>query len=259
MAGEYGGADIAPPLSTLSGMALMVGNPRMRLKILAALAAACLAGCMGGPGGPGGRRGPPDMGGDEFDGPPRPRTQLFVSPSGEPFRTAGDQPYPSATWFAKADADRDGRLTRAEFRADAERWFKALDANGDAQISMPEVTRWEEDLVPEVTRPSFAGGGPPGRRGQGADTRRAGAAAYSLINEPHPIRGADEDFSMTVSEAEWRRAADRRFALLDKDGDGGVLAVDLGRTPAQEPMGRGDQAGSRPQGRPGGGRSPPRR
>jgi hypothetical protein len=227
----------------------------MHLKILAiAAAAVCLAGCMGGPDGP--RRPPPGFDqDDDFDGPPRLRAQLFVSPSGEPFRAASDQLYPSAAWFAKADADKDGKLTRAEFRADAERWFKVLDTNGDGQISMPEVTRWEEELVPEVTRPSFLGGAPQGRGGRGgpprADTRRSGAAAYSLINEPHPIRGADEDFSMSVSEAEWRRAADRRFALLDKDGDGVVLAIDLARTPSQGPAPKSEGRG--------GGRQPPRR
>ncbi|PZQ60305.1 MAG: hypothetical protein DI570_14400 [Phenylobacterium zucineum] len=233
----------------------------MRVKLWAVAAATlCLAGCAGGPGGPG-RGPPPGFEDDAFDGPPRDRAQLFVSPSGEPFRAAGDQPYPSVDWFARADADKDGRLTRAEFRADAERWFKVLDANGDGQISMPEVTRWEEDLVPEVTRPTFVGGAAGGRgRGPGPDTRRAGAAAYSLINEPHPIRGADEDFSMGVSLAEWLRATDRRFAVLDPDGDGVILAGDLRPTPSQGPMGKpGEQrgGGQRPPGGQRGG-PPPR-
>lgn len=188
--------------------------------------AALLAGCAAD------GRGPPRGFDDEEGGPPR--AQLFVSPSGQPFRSAPGQPYPSAAWFAAADADRDGRLTRAEFRADADAWFKALDADGDGQLSMPEATRWEEDLVPEVSRvgPGGAGRGMAVGRNE-LNTRIQGAAAYSLISEPHPVRGADIDLDYRVTRTEWRVAADRRFGLLDPDGDGAVLAADMRATPAQ--------------------------
>jgi len=174
---------------------------------------------------------------EDADGEPRrPREQLFVSPSGQPFRAPMGSPYPAAAWFAQADANHDGRLTRAEFRIDAEAYFKVVDANGDRQLSMPEATRWEEELVPEIAQPTFGGygggRGGPLRRNQ-TDTRAQGAATYSLINEPHPVRGADADFSMKVSDAEWRGAADRRFGVLDVDGDGVVVLVDLPQTPAQ--------------------------
>lgn len=191
-------------------------------------------------------------------GPPPPRVQLFISPSGQPFRAPPDQPYPVAAWFAQADADHDGRLTRAEFRADADIWFKALDADANGQIGMIEAQRWEEQLVPEIARDALSGGmgggggpmmmgrrGPPGRNE--ADHRHQGAAVYSLINEPHPVRGADADFSMSVSPREWRAAADRRFAVLDPDGDGVVLAVELKPTPAQAPPGKD---GAKPDRRP---------
>ncbi|ODT89809.1 EF-hand domain-containing protein [Phenylobacterium sp. SCN 70-31] len=206
---------------------------------LALLTAACMAGPPRGPG-PGGFGRPGDgPGGDgpSGDGPMRPREQLFISPSGQPFRAPPGQPYPSAAWFAAADRDGDGRLTRDEFRADALAWFAVLDRNGDGQIGMPEVTWWEEETVPEITREDIAAGPGSGRRpsprGGNAGSRRQGAAFYSLINEPHPIRGADADFSMGVSRAEWLAAADRRFRLLDLDGDGIVLATDLRPTPAQ--------------------------
>lgn len=196
---------------------------------LALLAASCM-------GGPSRRAGPPPgFGGDDEDGPPRPRVQLFISPSGQPFRAPGDQPYPSAAWFAAADRDHDGRLTREEFRADADGWFNVLDVDADGSVDLPEVTRWEEELVPELTRTALGGGGfGRGARGRNElNTRSQGAAAFSLINEPHPIRGADADFDFKVTRAEWRAAADRRFALLDPDGDGMILAGDLKQTPAQ--------------------------
>ena len=190
---------------------------------------------------------------------PRPR-QLFISPSGQPFRAAASQPT-VRRWFAAADRDHDGRLTRDEFRADAEAWFKVIDVNGDGEISMPEVTHWEDVLVPEITRATFGGygGGRGGALGRNQeDTRAQGAATYSLINEPHPIRGADADFSFSVSKAEWRAAAERRFDLLDdKDRvkDGVILLADLPRTPSQGRQGKAKAGGGgAPPMRRGGGR-----
>jgi hypothetical protein len=116
---------------------------------------------------------------------------------------------------------------------------------------MPEATRWEEELVPEVSREG-AGmmGAMAGRRSSAGrnelNTRMQGAAAYSLINEPHPIRGADADFSFSVSRAEWRAASDRRFALLDVDGDGAILLADLRPTPVQTMGGGGQRMDRRP-------------
>lgn len=175
--------------------------------------------------------------------PPRPRDQLFLSPAGQPFRAPPGQAYPMVAWFAQADADDDGRITRDEFRADADAWFKRLDADADGQVGMIEARRWEEELVPEIARDALGGGmmAAGGPRGRGrkppgrneADHRRQGAAVYSLVNEPHPVRGADGDFSMSVSLREWRAATDRRFTVLDPDGDGAVLVLDLKPTPAQ--------------------------
>jgi hypothetical protein len=198
------------------------------------------------------RGAPPGFGDDEGgEGPRAPRAQLFISPAGEPFRAPRGQPYPVAAWFAKADADHDGRLTRDEFRTDADAWFKVLDVDNDGLIGMPEATRWEEELVPETTRSGLGMRGVSDRRSSAAarntvDTRMQGAAAYSLINEPHPIRGADADFSFSVSRAEWRAASDRRFRLLDTDGDGAILLADLRPTPVQAMGGGGQRMGRRP-------------
>ena len=71
---------------------------------------ALLGACATDPGGPQG-------------GPPQDRSEIFISPFGEPFVSQPGEPYPAAAWFAGADADHDGRLTAEEFSAGGRRWF----------------------------------------------------------------------------------------------------------------------------------------
>src|ERR1700739_4625367 len=59
---------------------------------------------------------------------------LFISPAGEPFRAGPGEPYPVVQWFARVDRNHDDRIDRAEFRADAEAFFKVLDKNHDGII-----------------------------------------------------------------------------------------------------------------------------
>ncbi|RAK59156.1 hypothetical protein DJ021_04750 [Phenylobacterium hankyongense] len=80
-----------------------------------------------------------------------PHAQLFISPSGEPFR--GHDGFNA--WLYNADTDHDGAVSAAEFRADALRFFKELDANGDGKIDGFEAQAYEHDVVPEITRFSF--------------------------------------------------------------------------------------------------------
>jgi hypothetical protein len=69
--------------------------------------------------------------------------------------------------------------------------------------------------------------------GRGPVSRRQGAAQYGLLNEPHPVRGADADLDSRVSRAEAEAAATRRFKLLDRLGAGRLSLADLPDTPAQ--------------------------
>lgn len=104
--------------------------------------------------------------------PDRPHGKLFISPMGEPFR--GDDPIKA--WFDGADADHDGVLTRAEFVADAMRFFATLDRGKDGEIDPDDITYYETVLVPEI-RVGGAGGGAAPRgmgRGGGGGGRRGG-------------------------------------------------------------------------------------
>jgi hypothetical protein len=168
--------------------------------------------------------------------------QVFISPMGEPFRAPDGQPYPSAAWFAGADADHNGVLTRAEFRADALRFFKVLDANGDGKLNNFEVDIYEYRIAPEIvinsqdtsaaSLQSHADDDGPSHNTT-LSTVIQGAANFSWRNDPEPVRSADADFNMKITQDEFMAAADRRFAALLPDGADGVRFTDLPPTPAQ--------------------------
>lgn len=224
----------------------------MRLKVSAAASSLllALAACAGGS--PPDRPGPPPTEGDQGFV-PRGRL-IFISPMGEPFRAAAAEPYPVALWFAGADADHDGRVVRAEFLADAERFFHQLDTDGDGTIDGVEVQRYEREIAPEIL-PDVgrlrAGEGQDedlgsGRRGErrgerGSRSRRVeagdrlvqGAGLYSFFPDLEPVSSADADFDGRVSLAEWRGKAARDFKRLDAGGLGAITLSTLPKTPQQ--------------------------
>lgn len=82
----------------------------------------------------------------------------------------------------RADTDKDGTISRAEFMARADQRFAKLDANGDGQLSGDEL------------------GGRGGNRLMAADTNKDGK----------------------ISKAEYMAQAAERFAKLDANGDGKI-------------------------------------
>ena len=188
---------------------------------------------------------------DRHDGGPghkaAPAPTLFISPAGQPFRAAPGEPYPVAKWFAQANKAGDGKLTRAEFRADAEVFFHILDANHDGVIDGFEVNDYEQTIVPEIMGAYSGGastggrrrGGPPSSNGRpgapnaGANAVLQGAAVYGLLNEPEPVAAADLNLNGRITLAEFLAAADRRFDKLDTKQLGYLTLDTLPKTPAQ--------------------------
>ena len=182
---------------------------------------------------------------------------LFISPAGQPFRGKPGEAYPVAAWFAAADKDHDGRLTREEFRQDADSFFRTLDANHDGVIDGFEVGDYERVIAPEIL-PRLGGlragegmdkrldrrggdGGVGGEEGGGrqqravaSDRMMQGAGLFGLLSDPEPVSAADTDLSGKITPEEWRATTDRRFAALDKTSLGYLTLELLPKTPAQK-------------------------
>jgi hypothetical protein len=244
---------------------------------LGVMAATCLTACAGGgeptadqgpvPGGPGGRN--------------LQYPNIFISPAGKPYRAAFDQPYPVVVWFSQTDTNHDGRLTRDEFRADAQAFFHSLDLNHDGVIDGSEVENYEQNVAPEILpqigrlrgdegmdprldlgdphntdRPRSDGHGRgmaqnrPGRPQRGEPDQ--GAGLFSLLNQPEPVSAADTDFDGRITLAEFLAAADRRFDRIDKAQRGYLTLAGLPKTPVQLAIDkeRARRAGARAEGRP---------
>jgi hypothetical protein len=168
---------------------------------------------------------------------------IFLSPMGEPFRGEAGQPYPSAAWFAGADKDRDGFLTRAEMVADALRFFDTLDTNKDGKLTPDEVGRYESVVAPETSiyaaRPDdfFDRSRREQDVGAMADSRDyggpMGAGRYAWLNVPEPVVAADLDVDRVVTRDEFATAAARIFERLDVLNRDKLRLTDLPHTPQQ--------------------------
>jgi hypothetical protein len=206
-------------------------RPTLALALL--LIASTAAAAQSGPPPPGG---PPPNEPPGADGGPHAPPRMFLSPSGQPFRPAPGGGEPFDAWFVQADANHDGRIDRAEFRADADAFFRRLDVNGDGRIDGFEINAYEHRIAPELASEvetrlfgpgpgggdrddgKERGGKPGGREGRGRPESPGGGPGrghVSLLNEPEPVSGADFDLDGRVSAAEWLRATDRRFDMLD--------------------------------------------
>lgn len=224
--------------------------------VLALAFAAGLAGCAGGD-----PEGGAVVAPGRAHGPLRPLPNVFISPAGEPYRAAGGAPYPVATWFAHANTNHDGKLTRAQFDADAMAFFHQLDENHDGVIDGLEVQDYEQKIAPEILpqiddlragegmdaslsfdpqadednrhdrkSSGLAQSRPIAPRGVGVQ----GAGVYSFLNTPEPVSAADASFDGRITAAEFQAAVERRFEQLDKAGRGYLTLDSLPRTPVQE-------------------------
>lgn len=183
---------------------------------------------------------------------------LFISPAGEPFRGEIGAPYASALWFAQADTNKDGELTRDEFVADAAAFFKKLDNNGDGVLSRYDVAIYEHKVCPEIIGRRLVGwrdgarlwlaqmptgGGqsapiapsgslPPGGNPvtPGLDETGVGASPFSFFDEPEPVLAADFDLNGKITRQNFLKLADMHFSSLNSKGTGYLTLATLPKT-----------------------------
>jgi len=186
------------------------------------------------------------------------RQQIFIAPSGEPFRVSGNAPYPVAQWFTGADRNADGKLDKAEFVADFLRFFDTLDLDHDGAIDGAERTRYENEVAPETlggsstSRNAFADepvDSDIAGEGSAADTdapkprygaNPSGAGRFDLFGLPEPVAAMDTEVRGRISRRVAQQAAEDRFALLDAQHRGYLTLDSLPPTYAQ---GRGGGSG----------------
>jgi hypothetical protein len=188
---------------------------------------------------------------------PRGSAQVFIAPSGEPFRAYGDAPYPVAAWFAGADTNGDGKLDAAEFNADFLRFFDTLDQNHDGAIDGIERSRYESEVAPETLGGSWypksqdqrnyewnAGFSKDvnlpdvDRPERGSREVPIGAARYDLLGLPEPVAAMDIEVRGRISRRMAGDVAQMRFNQLDSQHRGYLTLDQLPRTPAEGRGGR---------------------
>ncbi len=164
---------------------------------------------------------------------PLEEAHLFISPMGQPFRSASGQPYPVVQWFKAADANHDGKLDKAEFKADAQSFYDVLDRNRDGLVNDSEIVYYETVLVPELDASGHAAEYDTSDKTKLAGDLQ-GAAPYALINDAEPVRSADDSFIGRLTLKAFLARADHNFDVLDERGQGFLVLEDLPRTQAQE-------------------------
>lgn len=168
---------------------------------------------------------------------------LLYSPNGEPLNGGplDHPPCPEAmsAWFARVDANHDGVIDASEYLADARRQFAAMDLDGDGEITPAELAQYrapyENDTMaaqPGAAETSAQPNGGEGRRRQrhngAAGSRSSGAGAGT--DQADPVMVADVQLRFRVSLAEFLAFETRKFAALDKDGDGRLTKDELLQT-----------------------------
>lgn len=138
--------------------------------------------------------------------PPMAPARLF-SPNGEPL-SGGPLGHPAcrdamSRWFDRVDTNHDGFIDRAEFRADAERQFKAMDLDHDGEITPDELARYRAPYEVDTARRQSE---------EGADH---GGRIVRTIEQADPVMLADVQLRNRVNLAEFMAYADRNFADLD--------------------------------------------
>ncbi len=170
-----------------------------------------------------------------------PRPHLFISPMGEPFRATESREVLIARWFDGANTSHDGRLTLAQFQADAARFFAVLDSNHDGVIDADEIRYYENEMVPEVHMSQqgggYGGGGYGGGHGGGHHGGMGGGGRHGGGGGGGDMGGTSGDSepsstqpSHDIGSYDQGRQGAGRFSLLNIPEPVAAADADMNRT-----------------------------
>ena len=153
-----------------------------------------------------------------------------VSPLGEPLSapTRDAEAYLATMrdWFARTDTNKDGKLSRAEFTAEAARVFPLYDLNHDGYVTSFELTQYRVNL-PSHTPPADTGRRLKPARvdltpDEAATVRPNGRGRPDYRIGIDPVMAADSNTDFRVTPEELQVEAERRFTVMDKNADGAI-------------------------------------
>lgn len=152
-------------------------------------------------------------------------------------KLAGDEiPAERKNAILRADADKDGAVTFAEFTARPREMlvrrvqveFKALDADGDGKITKAEAEAARGKPMLLLVADANKDGVVTKEELAKSFAERRGARAGNPVGERF-FAALDTDKDGKISTAEWNASGDRRFARLDRNHDGVVTVEETSR------------------------------
>jgi hypothetical protein len=129
--------------------------------------------------------------------------------------------------FAMLDANGDGQVTLAEFRAHAAEMFRHIDTDGDGRATLEDFRAAHDKMRAEHSmHGGMAGGhdGPPPPQRDGADRRGPPPGGH---RGPPPPEQLDADHDGVVTLAEFTAGMEQHFAAADADHDGVVTRAEM--------------------------------
>jgi len=122
----------------------------------------------------------------------------------------------------RLDTDKDGKVSLAEFKANASVAFKAFDADGNGQVTKDEIKARREAFKEARKAVHDAA---KADRAKAREALRAGGP-YMLPGAGRMFEKADTDKNGTLSEAEVLAVAEKAFERRDTNKDGAIDTAD---------------------------------
>ncbi|TDP48878.1 EF hand domain-containing protein [Zavarzinia compransoris] len=157
-----------------------------------------------------------------------------VALSGEPllFDVKDSCSEAQGRWFARADGNKDGFVDLGEAKADARRFFAAVDKDGNGFITPTELTDYRTKAYPPEYRAALSVPMPPANAPQktpgGTEIQDPEMRRYLMTPiTTDLVMSADQDLDFRLTVDEMLAKVTERGARLDADGDGKLSPAEV--------------------------------